>query len=182
VSGQLHNPAVLTTRKQDPVSIEYEVLWAQGQVLTLQRETLSSLPGIEPRFIDHAASSLVPYPLNCPPSRIFLNISKTNRTINCVSISLDSDKKRKFRDRHRRNPALHFKAEIASLTIQSGRFCHIYFLRGYSFMTFDLTCHFASCHALSGTIEMSTNTKLKLLFLIGNELLIFDICERLISR
>ena len=114
MGSQLHNPVVLTTSEQNPQSNEYESEWVQAPVLTLQRETLSSLPGIEPRFIDGPASNLVPYPLSYPASPIYLNNSKTNRTITCVSISLDSDKQRQFRVRHRRNPALHCKAEITN--------------------------------------------------------------------
>ena len=59
-------------------SNEYEAGWARGPIFTFQKETLSSLPAIEPRFIDHPASSLVPYPLSYPASPIYLSNSKTN--------------------------------------------------------------------------------------------------------
>jgi len=56
VSSQLHSPTVLTTREQNPEPNEYEAEWAQGPVLTLQRETLSFLPGIESKLIDRSPS------------------------------------------------------------------------------------------------------------------------------
>jgi hypothetical protein len=56
VSGQVHVPAALSRVKQPPVPTVYETGWAG---LDVMEKTLLSLTGIEPRFLDRPALSLV---------------------------------------------------------------------------------------------------------------------------